>query len=93
VIHQHNIYEELCRIREILAMQTVLTGLKMKDLEYPDTPQGVIMGEHYHDMMVKALRMAFPERILRERTEEEFQNEVADWRLDDLFESEVKEDA
>ena len=69
---RHNIYEELCRIREILAMQTVLKGIEMKDLMWDGSdPREVAMSDQYTKMMEKAIVMAFPERSLRKYEEEE----------------------
>ena len=69
---RHNIYEELCRIREILAMQTVLKGMAMKDEKWDASdPHEVAMADQYTKMMEKAIVMAFPERSLRTYEEEE----------------------
>jgi hypothetical protein len=69
---RHNIYEELCRIREILAMQTVLKGIEMKDIMWDgNDPHEVAMSDQYTKMMEKAIVMAFPERSLRTYEEEE----------------------
>jgi hypothetical protein len=69
---RHNMYEELCRIREILAMQTVIQGIALKDGMFDTAdPHELAMADHYTKMMEKALVMAFPERTLRKYTEEE----------------------
>ena len=65
---RHNIYEELCRIREILAMQILMTGLALPDREISaDTRRG----NRYEQIMIKCLRAAFPEEIEMEEEEEE----------------------
>ena len=74
-IHQHNLYEELCRIREIFAMQTIVQGMGIRAETFDTSdPHQVAMADHYQKMMEKCIHLAFPERTMREYDEDELCN-------------------
>jgi len=69
---RHSIYEELVRIREVLAMQVVLSGINMKSKKFdPNDVHEVAMADQYQKMMEKCIGYAFPERVMRKFEEEE----------------------